>query len=215
MPESRKHILQGRAIALAALVQAARLVDDIARKGNCDAEDFHTLVASLFRCRSDDPAALYGEIGKLRVGLKLCSQILSGGDLDRTKIIMGYVAGLMALEKKLSGQPKMLAGIGDGIERIRRQADYFGSHAHESVVANLAALYGETLSTLTPRIIVRGKQEYLRHSSNTERVRAVLFAGIRAAHLWREHGGSRLTLLLQRKALLQECDELLAGRHLS
>jgi len=213
MPDSRKHILQGRAIALAAMVQAARVVDDVARKGSCDAEDFHTLVGSLFASRNGNPAGLYGDIGKLRVGLKLCSKILSGSELDRTKIIMGYVAGLMALEKKLSGQPNMLAEIGNGIERIRRQADYFGNPTHESVVAGLAALYGETLSTLTPRIIVRGKQEYLRHSSNTERVRTVLLAGIRAAHLWREHGGNRLTLLFQRKTILQQCDDLLAGHH--
>ena len=211
MPDSRKHAIQGRAIALAALVQTVRLVDDIARKGSCDAEDFHTLIDSLFASRGEAPDAPYGGVGKLRVGLKLCTRMLSGGELDRIKILMGYIAGLMALEKRLSRQPQMLAAIGEGIERIRRQSDYFGSHTHENIIASIAGLYGDTLSTLTPRIIVRGKQEYLRNSANTNRVRALLFAGIRAAHLWHAHGGSRLSLLLQRKALLKECEALLSG----
>lgn len=211
MHDPRKQTIEARAIALAALVQAARLVDDIARKGSCDAEDFHILTDSLFVSTSHAPAELYGGTDKVRVGLKICTRVLSGENMERTKVLMGYVAGLMALERRLARQPQMLAGIAEGLDRIRRQSDYFGSHVHENIIASIASLYGETLSTLKPRIIVRGKQEHLRQSANTNRVRTMLFAGIRAAYLWREYGGSRLTLILQRKALLRECEALLTG----
>ena len=51
---------------------------------------------------------------------------------------------------------------------------------------------------------------YLTNPANQNRIRALLLAGVRAAILWRQSGGSRLTLLLRRKALLAEGQRLLA-----
>jgi high frequency lysogenization protein len=39
-------------------------------------------------------------------------------------------------------------------------------------------------------------------------VRALLLAGIRAAFLWRQLGGRRWKLVLQRRRLLQRCQAL-------
>jgi len=55
---------------------------------------------------------------------------------------------------------------------------------------------------------VRGKSEFLSQSDNTHRVRVLLMAGLRAAHLWRTHGGGHMTLLFRRKALLRELELL-------
>jgi len=62
---------------------------------------------------------------------------------------------------------------------------------------------------MSPRIIVHGKPELLSQSNHTNRVRALLFSGIRAAHLWRTHGGSHFHLLLRRRSLSREARQLL------
>ncbi|MDQ6990602.1 MAG: high frequency lysogenization protein HflD [Mariprofundaceae bacterium] len=199
-----------RIIALAALMQAAKLVDDIARKGICDAEDFHALLHSLFADGQQSPDDIFGGRQQLKTGLTLAKQLLSGEEnIEQAKIAMSYTAGMIAVEKRLSKQGDMLSVIADGMARIEKQRDYFGSVTHESVVGGIADLYGETISTLKPRIIVHGKPELLRQSVNTNKVRAILFSGVRAAHLWQQHKGGHFRLLFGRKKLLQDIEEAL------
>ena len=59
--------------------------------------------------------------------------------------------------------------------------------------------------------MVHGAQIHLAKPDNANRIRALLLAGIRAARLWRQSGGSRLRLLLRRKLLLQEARRTLAS----
>ena len=123
--------------------------------------------------------------------------------------MLTYAANLIGLEKQLSRRQEMLSTLADGIERARKQADYFGSPIHDNVIASIAATYGETISRLKPRVIVRGRPEYLRRSGNTDRIRALLLAGIRGAFHWRISGGSHWRLLLGRKGLRREAAALL------
>ncbi|MDX8404191.1 MAG: high frequency lysogenization protein HflD [Mariprofundaceae bacterium] len=198
-----------RATALAAIVQTASLVENIARKGICDAEDFDTMIRALFANNSNHVGSIYGGIYHLRSGLHLSAKLLAGSNLEQAKPLLAYAAGLIALEKKLAKNRVMLTSIGEGMERIKKQADYFGSQTHESVIGGIADLYGNSISTLKPSIIVRGKPEYLKQSANTNRVRALLFSGIRAAHFWHQHGGGHLRLLIGRKKLQQQTQKLL------
>jgi len=197
-----------RIIALAALMQTSKLVDDIARKGICDNDDFHALLSSLF-AETTKPEALFGGSTHLQAGLLLSKHLLSGENVEQAKAIMAYTASLIAVEKKLNKNPDMLQSIAAGMQRIQKQATYFGSPNHESVVGGIADLYGHTISTLKPRIIVHGKPEILRQHSNTNKVRALLFSGIRAAHLWRQHKGGHFRLLFGRKKLLYDIDSTL------
>ncbi|MBN4061505.1 high frequency lysogenization protein HflD [bacterium AH-315-G11] len=197
-----------RIIALAALMQTSKLVDDIARKGICDSNDFHALLNSLFT-ETTKPEALFGDHTHLQVGLLLGKHLLSGENVDQAKAIMAYTASLIAVEKKLNKNPDMLQRIAAGMQRIQKQANYFNNSSHESVVGGIADLYGNTISTLKPRIIIHGKPEILRQHSNTNKVRALLFSGIRAAHLWRQHKGGHFRLLFGRKKLLHDIDAIL------
>jgi high frequency lysogenization protein len=198
-----------RAIALAAVTLAASLVESIARNGMCDAEDFETMINSLFAEGHDHVGTIYGGTYHLRGGLHLSAKLLHGTGIEQAKPILAYAAGLMTLEKRLSKDKTMLATIGEGMQRIKKQSDYFGSHTHASVIGGIADLYGNTVSTLKPRIIVRGKPEHLKQSDNTNKVRALLLAGIRAAHLWHQHGGGHFRLLLGRNKLHQQTLKLL------
>ncbi len=198
-----------RALALAAVTQAASLVESIARNGMCDAEDFQTMISSLFVENRDHTASVYGGLYHLRAGLHLSGKLLSGTNIEQAKPLLSYAAGLMALEKRLSKNQSMLASIGEGMQRIKKQSDYFGSETHASVIGGIADLYGNTISTLKPSIIVKGKPEHLKQSVNTNKVRALLFSGIRAAHLWRQHGGGHFRLLIGRNKLYQQTQKLL------
>ncbi|HCS13161.1 MAG: lysogenization regulator HflD [Zetaproteobacteria bacterium CG06_land_8_20_14_3_00_59_53] len=210
------HPLRNRVLALAAMIQAAHLVQGIARKGMVDSAEMQRAIESILATPGNESihaGHLYPEAGQLRTGLILLQRLLSGEqvgtDVKQAKEMMAYCAAMMSLERKLSRNRDMLAKLGEGISRIHKQRDYFGGAMHDNVIAALAALYAETISTMTPRIIVHGKPELLNQSSNTNKVRALLFAGIRAAHLWHSHGGGHVQLLLRRRSLGREADRLL------
>ncbi len=202
--------LNQRAAALAALTQAVYLVDRIARKGIVDAEDCKVLMDSLF-CEARHEHAvseIYGGAAALHTGLRICTRLLQGSDLQQAKSLMVYSGGLMTLERRLAKDSATRQKLADGMHRISAQRQYFGDAMHNNIVAAIADLYGETISNMKPRIIVRGKSEYLSQSANTQRVRALLMAGLRAAHLWHQYGGGHISLLLRRKAIVRELEAL-------
>jgi len=203
--------LSQRAAALAALTQAVYLVDGIARKGIVDAEDCKVLLDSLFAETHGEKHAIseiYGGPAALNTGLRICIQLLHGSNLPHAKALMIYSGGLMTLERRLAKDASTRQKLADGMQRITSQHQYFGDAMHSNVIAAIADLYGGTISKMKPRIIVRGKSEYLSQSANTQRVRALLMSGLRAAHLWHKHGGGHISLLLRRKAILRELELL-------
>jgi len=208
------NILHHQVLALATMAQCAHLVSGIARKGVADTVEIETCISSIFASSGNTPEQMYGDIAKLRTGLVTLSRLLQGAemgkDVQRTRELMAYTAAMMTLERKLTRNPAILKKLAEGMQRIEKQSEYFKSFMHDNVIAAISALYGETISTMKPRIIVRGKSDYLRHSINTNKVRALLLAGIRGAHLWRTHGGNHLQLLLRRRAIAREVMKLLS-----
>ena len=202
--------LSRRAVALAALTQTVYLVDCIARKGVVDSDDFRTMLESIFTDIGNDaePLDIYGDLAALQTGLRISGKVLRGDALPQTKALMAYSAGLLSLERKLAKDTDMRRKLAEGMKRIDKQRHYFGDPMHTNIIAAIAELYGETISTMKPRIIVRGRSEYLSQPANTQRVRTLLMAGLRAAHIWHRHGGGHLNLLFRRKALLRELDTL-------
>ncbi|HRD64916.1 MAG TPA: high frequency lysogenization protein HflD [Candidatus Competibacter sp.] len=196
-----------RTIALAAILQAADLVRGIARRGQANLEDVDTCLASLLKIDATSSGDVYGGTDHLQSGLRLLEQQLGNPrDMELTR----YAVALLGLERKLSRRTDLLQAIGASLEDIIRNLSHFPVN-HSNTVARFADIYLKNVSTLSPRIMVNGAQVYLNNPENTNRIRALLLAGIRAATLWRQSGGNRLTLLLRRNALLRETRALLAG----
>ncbi len=197
-----------RALALAAIFQTASLVKDLAWRGHCDDHEFEIMIGSLFAFDVETPAEIYRGEANLRTGLERIEvQLKSGGkppDMELTR----YGIGLIFLERKLQARPDMLQALGEGLKAAERQVEYFNL-AHESVIARLAEVYQDTISRLGPRIIVQGEQTHLSNPNVAARIRATLLAGIRAAVLWRQAGGSRWKLLFGRNRLIQEARDQL------
>ncbi len=78
------------------------------------------------------------------------------------------------------------------------------------VINKIDGLYQETISSISPRIIVQGDQGFLTNTDNASKIRTLLLAGIRSAVLWNQLGGSKWKLLFSRKKYLHAAQSLLA-----
>ena len=204
------HTLSDRTLALAGVFQAAGLVQQVATRGSADQGAVETSLGSLFQTDPPSTEAVYGGAAGVRVGLQWLRQHLAEASSPHKAQVVKYVIGVLHLERRLSRHPEMLQRIGEAIAAARRQRAHFPGN-HSNVVANFAACYSDTLSTLTPRIIVTGEHGHLSNPEVANAVRALLLAAVRSAVLWRQCGGNRWQLLLGRRELLAEAQRL-SGR---
>ncbi|MEO7326120.1 MAG: high frequency lysogenization protein HflD [Dokdonella sp.] len=187
---------ESRVIALAGVLQACRLVVDLAMRGRADATAAQASLTSVFRIDAASAADVFGGVGGARLGLEtLLAQFDSS---ERNMPLTRLVLGVLRLERRLSRNPRMLGELRSGIERVQRQVDHFGIE-HATVQGRLAELYVATLSQLKPRVIVHGSPVNLSNPQLVEQIRALLLAAVRAAVLWRQVGGSQIRLLLRRR----------------
>jgi high frequency lysogenization protein len=203
-----------RTLALAGLFQAARLAQELAREGRTDAPAFVASVQALMLIDAPTTEAVYGGAQGVALGLDLLRNKLGGvtdsGDVEIAK----YVISMIHLEGQLRRQPDMQDAIRRGIEAIQSQMKFFeaeenGEAVHPRLVEKLAELYSQTISTLTPRIMVNGEHGHLSNPLIAAKVRAALFAGIRSAFLWRQLGGNRWQLLFSRAKIAAEARQIL------
>jgi len=197
-----------RIIALAALLQAVTLVQQIADSGQVDEIEFKTLLKSLLDNGSPTTEAVYGDISQLKSGLKLLNKQLSKNKEKQDVALLRYVISLLHLERKLEKRPAMMDIISREIEQVPQQIDYFGDINNPQVIARIADIYHRTISELSPRIQVQGDANFLQQADNVNRIRALLLAGIRAAILWHQKGGRRWQFLFQSGKMLKISTEL-------
>ncbi|QWF71600.1 high frequency lysogenization protein HflD [Methylomonas paludis] len=199
---------RNQTIALAGLTQSCRLVHQLATTGNNDTEAFAASIGSVLKINSDSVLDIYGGVTGIRFGLEHLERQLAGQVMNNPEQTR-YAAQLVYLQKRLAKRSDLLNLISIGVSKAQAQAEHFGV-LHVNVQANLADVYQNTISTIPPRIMVVGDQQYLSNQATANKIRALLLAGIRATLLWRQCGGSRWKLLLFRKKLQQEAQKLLA-----
>lgn len=202
------HSLTDRTLALAALFQAAQLVQHVARRGHAADSDVETCINSLFQIDAASTEAIYNGSRGLTSGLRTLSARLGSGGTPEELEVTRYVVALLHLERKLARHATMRDTLRIGIERIRNQLNYFPS-THANIIAALGELYQATISTLQPRVMVQGEPTFLADKARASQIRALLLAGIRAAVLWRQLGGSRWQLFLGRRRILESAQHLL------
>ena len=201
-----------RTIAIAGIYQAASLVQQIAKTGNLDEISFQTCIKSIFYIDVEKPVDAFDGLENLKIGLStLISQL--GGNSENIKVqkdmhVTKYAIGAMVLENKLKKNQTMIKEISSGIELAKNQAEHF-TVTHENVIANLADLYSKTISTLQPRIMVQGEHVYISNPVNANKIRALLLSAIRSVFLWRQCGGTRWQLIMQRRRIINNASTLL------
>lgn len=194
-----------RALALAGVFQALEAVREIASTGTSPPEHYKPCIQALLAEFDGEVAPLFGGIPTLAPGLRrLISHLEQPSDADLSR----HLIMVLHLERRLRRRQALMTELSEGLARARDQAEFFHS-GHENVISNLADLYQRTVSTVGPRIMVRGERQYLEEPRNAALVRVLLLAALRSVALWRASGGSRLTLLLRRKSLIAEARHLL------
>jgi len=190
-----------RALALAALTQASALIECIAQEGKYEQAQFSCSMDAFFDANYLGKRVFY-------TGAVRAKRLLQGQEVPYAKHLLAHSAALISLEKKLSKHQEKLQYIGQGMQRIEKQIEYFNDPYHSNIISAVAHLYGETISDMKPKVIIRGKSEHLSHIHNTEKIRCLLFSGIRAASVWRNNGGNPVRLILGRKKLIQELEQI-------
>lgn len=200
--------LQEQVIALAGVFQAATLVSQVARQGRCADSSLETCLGSLFVTDPANALDVYGgELRNLREGLDALVKILSNRSQPQDMDVLRYGLNLIQLEAGLRRNPDMLDAIGERIDQARHTASHFG-YCHGNLIANLASVYTDTISTFRLRIQVTGDPDILRREEQAARVRALLLSGIRSAVLWRQTGGRRWQLILRRRKVVAIAQQL-------
>ncbi len=203
-----KHNTEDQTLAFAGILQALQLVQQTAHGKPCDLAPMQTSLGSILVVDSDSVEAVYGGVEKLHMGLLLLkTQFISGRGKPDAELGR-YLITLLHLERKLSQRADLLDCLRTGIERAQVQAKHFDV-IHNNLVASLADLYANTVSTLQPRIMVNGQPERLTDTIVANRVRALLLAAMRSAVLWRQCGGTRSGLIFGRKKMVQMAEMLL------
>jgi len=189
-----------QALALAGVFHAAALVDEIANHGDIGPNQLANAMSVLLNQNPDSVSSLYGSPDNIQLGVSAMRTLLTDRSAGSANVLR-YAIGIMYLARRLTNDKAKLDKVGNGIANAQRQAEHF-SDTHDNVIANVAGLYQDSVSTMRMRIQVSGNPAYLRQTGIAQRVRCLLFAGIRSAFLWHQVGGKRSHLLLRRDALL-------------
>ena len=193
-----------RTIALSGLYQTAELVHLLATTGQAPEPYFSVSIASLFIENPENTLAVFGgRLENIQLGVQtLLSQMQSPEALKPRRLeVTTYVLHLIILERKLAKTEGAFDQISRMIHNAKQQRLHFGED-HPNAIATLARAYTENVSPLSPRIMVKGQHGHLQNTQVANKIRACLLAGIRAAVLWRQVGGTRLGLIFGRKKYL-------------
>ncbi len=200
--------LVDQTLALGGLIQSATLVESVAKNGMLDQAYFETCIYSLFQQNPESTEEVFKDRSHLRLGLTQLVKILENDPSSRNSDAVKYAMSVIHLQKRLAHNSDMLQIIDNRLQQAKSQVDHF-SLTHENVIASLASIYQDTISTFRFRVQVIGTVQYLQQPATADRVRALLFAAIRAAMLWRQVGGTRWQFLFKRKQLTQCANALL------
>ncbi len=202
--------MKNRTIALAGLFQATELVRQAANHGTWSGYAAETCLGSLLAIEADSVEDIYTSPARLRLGVETLVAVLQG---DRRYIeSLGYAVSIMRLETQFRKNSGMQAHIGAELQAIAKiDDDLQGYQKCDLQAEQIAALYSETISTIAPRIVINGRPQYLQVARTVSWIRTLLFAGLRAAVLWRQTGGGRFSLMFGRKKMLEQAQTLLTG----
>jgi high frequency lysogenization protein len=198
-----------RVIALAGLFQAAQMVTDLAKNGKCDDFYYQCLCESLFVFSPNTTIDVYGNnLKNLQCGFKLLSD-LSAQKINREQSESArYALSMLALFKQLNKNSSMLEIIRSRLNHMHYNKTHFSDDSLQ-LASSISGLYQDTLSTLKFRIQVTGNMHFLKEVPISDKVRVMLFAGIRASMLWHQLGGSKWQIIFGRAEIEKISSQLL------
>lgn len=197
-----------RTLAFAGVCQCAKLITDLAGKGDCDPDALKTSLKSILVTDPVTTKDACGEEFDLLLGLNTFVTELDNSPSGNS--LMRYIIGILTLEKKLradnQADMQLTSRLNSAKQQFEREEDILSTN----MIASFASIYLDIISPLGPRIQVSGLPAVLKQEINQQKVRAILLAGLRNAVLWRQVGGKRRHLILGRKRMVQQANILIA-----
>jgi high frequency lysogenization protein len=201
---------KNRTLALAGVFQSTELVRQAARHGTWSGYAATACLQSLFSRDAESVESVYGSVSRMRLGIETMLSVL-GGD-GRHMDSLRYAVAIIQLERKFKRSRDMQTNIGAALDRINTENPELEDHELQDQQAeDISALYQETLSTLSPRIVVSGEPQYLKNHRTAAWVRTLLLSGMRSAVLWDQLGGGRFDLMIGRRRIIKEAQSLLTS----
>lgn len=199
--------LREQTLAFAGVLQAGELVRQIATGGQCSQSSARASLDSLFQTDPPSTEDVFGGISGLRLGLTMMNELSSSTTSDARQA-MAYAGGLLRLAMFLRKDGDRQQALGQGIDLIEPARDKAGDALDPSVLAQLADLYREQISTLPFRIQVHGEPSWLKQDEKVALIRSLLLAGVRAGFLWLQLGGRTWRLFFQRGRMFRIAADL-------
>lgn len=197
-------------LALAAVTQCALLINKLAIQGDAPQVELVASINPLLVLNPNSMDEIYPRIMDLSLGLRTVQEVFSNERIKENAEIVRYTLGMLLLRNKLSRNQQMQTKIGDQLKMVDSltcitEKDSAKNHldliGQDRIFKELASLYQVTISTLPYRIQVKGKEHNLKNENVTNRIRALLLAGIRSAVLWYQLGGRRWHLIFYRSRI--------------
>jgi len=199
--------LEQQVIALAGVVQAARMVDQVAKTGSYPSAFFEASLRSLFVFDAPSVDAVYGNIQGVKLGLRSVVDMLTDATNDDHLAMGLYVRALLKLEGQFRKRSDLQDVVGSRLNHVSFKAQHFSDDAVE-LAASVSAIYQDTISHLPYRIKVKGNIQHLQETKNADLVRTLLLAGLRSARLWRQLGGRKHHFLLKSNKIVAAASHL-------
>ncbi len=199
--------IENQVIALSGIFQAVNTVKQLAYKGSCEQGPFDASIHSVLSMNTDSVAQIFDNNRGVRTGLEVLREQLLSDTGNRDPELSRYAITIIHLEARLRSNTGILERLRQGIIQLESQVNLSGMS--DAIIGNMAELYRDTISQLTPRIMVNGESHHLSDELTASKIRATLLAAVRSAVLWRQCGGTRLKLLFKRNSYLEQADRLI------
>lgn len=194
--------MRNQTIAMAALCEAALLIQQVSKGQAFDSQALATLVGGIMNTAPENVDQVYPNLASLKQGSYLLVHQLSGQATSKDVEVTRYLAGMMSLSKKLLNNQTALTGLSTSLKEVERRLEHFDI-TDASIIGNFADIYSKNISPIGQKIKVIGTPQNLKQPVIQNQVRALLLAGVRAAVLWRQMGGKRRQFIFSRNKILK------------
>jgi len=195
-----------RCLALAGVLQAAFLVQQLARRGEADPVVLRASLDSVLRLNAASVKEVFAGGAGVSCGLEKLAALQFGRANPATVEAMRYVLLMLVLADHLASDQAAVSALADALTELAARQDETETLR---VVQDLADLYVRILSQIKPKIVIHGERNLLQEQRIVDTVRACLLAGVRSAWLWYQLGGRRWHLLFLRGRYIHRAREIL------
>lgn len=196
-------------LSLSGICQSIYLVQQLARSGTCDHHAFKTCLKSILEINPISVIKIYGNHEKnLNIGLKTLLSLLTFSSFSYSYAeLIRYIFDMLIIEEKL--KKKHLATVLLRKKIFIVSQEYKLNHDFDFLINQLAKIYVDIIGNLSFRITIKGEKRFLQDLQIKEKIRCLLFSGIRSIFLWRQFGGNQLKLIFFRYYIIQKTKQIL------